>query len=318
MQNSVSRDREKYLGGSDIPALLGISRYKTRWQLLREKTGLEPVQEVFANKYITYGNTMEPKIRDYLNTGRAPECEYREAKFYADIPDTHLQKRGHLDGYDAHNRFVLEIKTTDRERMSNVRDYPDYLAQMLFYMTITDEPLRGGVLAIYFRPDDLNEVFDETRLQIFKFTVEEMADDIADLNNEIQMFVADMQIIEQNPEKSEAELLDKELADVSKKAVAFEQAIAAFKETEKKYAEVKGRLVELMNKYNVKSFDAGGYQVALVKGCPEEITTKEECDMDALATLFPEAYDECVKTVEKKKAGRKDFVKITAKKGAGS
>ena len=62
MQDTVKQDRDKYIGGSDIPAIMGISQFKTRYQLLREKAGLE--QDTFTgNKYTEYGNIMEPKIR---------------------------------------------------------------------------------------------------------------------------------------------------------------------------------------------------------------------------------------------------------------
>ena len=33
----VTKDRDKYIGGSDIAAILNISKFKTRWQLLKEK-----------------------------------------------------------------------------------------------------------------------------------------------------------------------------------------------------------------------------------------------------------------------------------------
>ena len=34
----VTKDRDKYIGGSDVPIIMGLSPFKTRWQLLREKT----------------------------------------------------------------------------------------------------------------------------------------------------------------------------------------------------------------------------------------------------------------------------------------
>ena len=40
MQN-VRVDREKYIGGSDIPIIMGISQFKTRFDLLLEKAGLK-------------------------------------------------------------------------------------------------------------------------------------------------------------------------------------------------------------------------------------------------------------------------------------
>ena len=65
MQN-VKVDRDKYIGGSDIPIIMGISQFKTRFELLLEKAGLK--ENTFdGNEYTEYGNIMEPKIRDYIN-----------------------------------------------------------------------------------------------------------------------------------------------------------------------------------------------------------------------------------------------------------
>ena len=33
----VSQDRDKYIGGSDLPIICGISKFKTRWQLLLKR-----------------------------------------------------------------------------------------------------------------------------------------------------------------------------------------------------------------------------------------------------------------------------------------
>ena len=62
----VSIDREKWIGGSDIPAIMGISPFTTRFDLLLFKAQL--VESDFGgNEYTKYGQTMEPKIRDYIN-----------------------------------------------------------------------------------------------------------------------------------------------------------------------------------------------------------------------------------------------------------
>ena len=37
MQTSVKQDRQKYIGGSDIPAIMGISPFTTRYDLLLYK-----------------------------------------------------------------------------------------------------------------------------------------------------------------------------------------------------------------------------------------------------------------------------------------
>ena len=73
----VTIDRNLYIGGSDIPVIMGISSFNTRWGLLQEKAGLK--ENTFAgNRFTEYGNVMEPKIRDYVNgyfNGRMAEFE---------------------------------------------------------------------------------------------------------------------------------------------------------------------------------------------------------------------------------------------------
>lgn len=317
MQSTVTLNRGDYLGGSDIPALLGISKYKTRWQLLKEKAKLTPIAPVFANPAINYGNAMEPKIRDYLNIGRDGDRIFKEWRFERGFADSSLQARGHLDGYDAARRVCLEIKTTNEFRGDNVRDYPDYLYQMLFYMVMPRPMLNGGVLAVYMRPEDYNETFDETRLHIFKFTRQEMAKEIKFLKEQIKTFLEDLEMLIANPELCESKLMDNELTVISEKAIAFEKTIAELKEKEQQFKEIKEQLAEQMIQYGVKSFDAGGYQITLIEGTEETVETVKTCDFDSLELFYPEAAAICVQETEKKKAGRKTSVRITKKKTEG-
>lgn len=315
MQSSVSQDREKYLGGSDIPVLLGISKYKTRWQLLKEKAELAPIAPVFINQAITYGNTMEPKIRDYLNIGRGPDDLFKEWKFEKAFKGSKLSARGHLDGYDAEHKTVLEIKTTGEFKGDNLRDYPEYLYQMLFYMIMPRPMLNDGILAVYLRPEDYNEVFDETRLRIFKFTRQQVQKEIKYLKSEIIRFLTDLEYIINNPEACEAKLMNVEISQASEKVLAFEAKIAELKEAETQYKELKEDLAELMTEYGVKTFNAGDYQITLVEGAPETIEKVKTCDIEALEMFYPEVAETCIKVTDKKKAGRRAAVRITKKKG---
>ena len=62
----VSQDRNKYIGGSDLPVICGISKFKSRYQLLLEKAGL--AEDTFCgNRYTEYGHYIEPFIRDHIN-----------------------------------------------------------------------------------------------------------------------------------------------------------------------------------------------------------------------------------------------------------
>lgn len=315
MQHSVIENRELYLGGSDIPALLGISHFKTRYQLLKEKAQLITIAPVFVNKAIQYGINMEPIIRDYLNQGRDPEDLFKEWKFETALDNSSLRARGHLDGYDAKSRTCLEIKTTSETRGDNIHDYPDYLYQMLFYMDTPRPRLKSGILAVYIRPDDYNEAFDETRLHIFRFELSEMKTEIKHLRAEVARFLADVETIKASPETCEVDLINRELAETSAKAVAFEKKIAALKEAEAEYKALKAELIKQMTAYGVPSFDAGGYQITLTDAKPETTETVEECDIEALKLFYPEVAAEVIQITEKTKAGRSASVRVTKRKG---
>ena len=76
MQESVKQDREKYIGGSDIPVIMNISPYKSRFDLLLEKAGYKT--DMFeGNIYTEYGNQLEPAIRDYINMSFSKDREER-------------------------------------------------------------------------------------------------------------------------------------------------------------------------------------------------------------------------------------------------
>ena len=67
MEYDVTIDRDRYIGGSDIGAIMGLSPFKTRWELLLEKSGLKE-NDFTGNKYTVYGQKIEPLIRGYINS----------------------------------------------------------------------------------------------------------------------------------------------------------------------------------------------------------------------------------------------------------
>ena len=159
MQKSVKEDREKYIGGSDIPVIMGISPFKTRYELLLEKAGLKE-DDFEGNQFTEYGNMMEEKIISYIN-------EKYDTAF---VEGKHIEGdiRCHTDGEN--KDYILEIKTTS-EIHENVDDYRTYLVQLLFYMYHAKRHL--GMLAVYERPEDFNEEFEKERLHIYSVKIED-------------------------------------------------------------------------------------------------------------------------------------------------
>jgi len=72
-------DRTKFLGGSDIAAAMGLSRYKTPLRLWAEKSGQIPEEDLSNNEYVQLGSELEDFIakkferKTGLKVRRAPQ-----------------------------------------------------------------------------------------------------------------------------------------------------------------------------------------------------------------------------------------------------
>ena len=302
MDFDVTIDRDKYIGGSDIPIIMGISTFRTRWQLLLEKAGLE--QSNFGgNAYTEYGNTLEPKIRDYLNETEGTDFAPHQ------IIDGDL--RAHMDGFDG--RCVLEIKTT-----SNVADevsgYKHYLVQLLFYMEMAN--VDCGILAVYIRPNDFNTDFEPSRLILHRVLRKDHQTLLNEIEAEIDRFRADLEQLKENPLLSEQDFQPNELVLLSNKVLAMEKQLANYKALEQQYKEMKQQLFEAMQTHNVKSWKTiNGVTITRVDGTQPTTKTVQEFDADSFEQDFPDLYARYVKETEKTTAGRSGYVKITLPKG---
>lgn len=56
-------DRTKYIGGSDVGAILGVNPWRTPLDVFYEKTGLKEIENV-ENEYMYWGKKLEPLIID--------------------------------------------------------------------------------------------------------------------------------------------------------------------------------------------------------------------------------------------------------------
>ena len=192
----VRTDRNKYIGGSDIPIIMNISPFKKRFDLLLEKADLLE-DEFEGNIYTEYGNILEPKIREYIN--KLKNTNYIEYKKI----DGNI--RCHLDGFNEVS--VLEIKTTSQVR-KKVSSYKKYLVQLLFYMQQTN--VKKGLLAVYERPKDFSEEFQEERLQMFDIDINDYDELLKEINNALKKFIEDLEKIKENPFIEEWELEEME------------------------------------------------------------------------------------------------------------
>ena len=296
---AVTIDRNKYIGGSDIPIIMGISPFKTRFDLLLEKAGLKE-NDFEGNEFTEYGNVLEPKIRDYVN--EKYDFNFIETKTIVD------DCRYHADGDDEEKQCMLEIKTTSQIH-KNVRDYKHYIVQLLKGMMMKN--YKKGILAVYERPKDFSEDFDKNRLNVYYIEIELYKDWCDEINKAVDQFRIDLVKVKENPFITEEELLPVDLTELSNKVVTLENQLAEMKKVELQAKELKTQLKAAMEKNNIKKWETpNGVKITLVADGEDKIVRKfnEQLFKENNLDLWDE-YSEDV--VQKGKTG---YVKITLPK----
>lgn len=296
----VTIDRNLYIGGSDIPIIMGISPFKKRFDLLLEKAELKH-NEFSGNEYTEYGNILEPKIREFINLKeKKPFLE--DKKIVGDI-------RCHVDGYNQKDT-ILEIKTTSQVHKS-VDEYKVYLCQLLFYMSVYEA--KKGKLAVYERPKDFNEEFDEKRLTTYDINFKDYKELVEDILQAVDQFRKDLIKVKENPFITEEELQPKEVIELSNKVVELESKLLAFKELEKQYNNFKNELFNAMEEHNIKSWVTNnGTRITRIDTTKDVIETSQEFNVSKFKEKNLELYNQFLEPKEKViKKGKKGFVKIT-------
>lgn len=293
----VTKNRHLYIGGSDIPAIMGISPFKTRYDLLLEKSQLKD-NDFKGNEYTEYGNVLEPYIRDYINLTMAAEFK-PETKAIEDL-------RGNVDGFNG--LCVLEIKTTSQIH-SKVDDYKIYLVQLLFYMQMYE--VEHGLLAVYRRPEDFNTNFDPAKLTVYPIDINDYKELLTEINAAVDAFRNDLQRLKQNPLLTEEELLNTDLTVIANKVVALEEKLQEYKDIEAEAKEMKANLLKAMQDYNVKKWTTNnGVQITRIDAT--EGGKEKVFDEKSFKEADPAMYERFL--TEKTKRGRAAYVKITLPK----
>lgn len=152
-------ERRKGIGGSDVAAIMGLSPWKTAYQVYQEKR--KEVSSWEGNEATDWGKRMEPAIRQWYSdqTGRCvrlPEKIITNEKYPFMLAS--------LDGFTDDPRGV-EIKTSRSPKgwgEPGTNEIPDYyMLQVQHYMVVTAFPvfdvpvsIGGGAPILYEVPAD--------------------------------------------------------------------------------------------------------------------------------------------------------------------
>lgn len=289
----------------EIPSVMGISPFKTRWQLLQEKAGIiEP--EVVDNAYVDYGSEMEKYIRDYVNfLDEYSDDEFKEDTLVVESPI--ISTRCNVDGRNSDT--ILEIKTTGKIH-NNIDDYKLYLVQLLYYMYHYN--YRKGLLCVYKRSEDFNTDFDPEQLTLYNVNIEDYNDLIKEINNAVRDFKKDLKELKENPNLQEKDFIPVEIVNYANEIQVIEERLKIYKQLEKEQEDLKTKLFESMQQAGIKTWTTpNNIKITMVEAIPETIVTEEKFDEDTFKKENEEEYKKYLKTVEKKKSGKKGYVRIS-------
>lgn len=297
--NDVSVERWRYIGGSDIPIIMDLSPFKTREELLKEKA-FELDSEFEGNAFTEYGHVMEPKIREYINSTSG--YNFQEHRV------VNAGFRVHLDGYsEVFGGIVLEIKTTGTVKKTEEENLA-YKVQLLYYMEKTKA--KKGLLAIYKRPEDFSEAFDEDRLAIIFVKREENEELLKQIMTAVDNFEKDKERLKKNPKLTSEDLLPE---DLQKLAIEYKKKKEESEALKKKVDLLANLMIDRIAKEGRKKlkFDKTGFQVTRTPAKPETHEMVEEFDIEAFKQEQQELFKKYTKLKMKKISGRKATIRIT-------
>lgn len=282
----------------DVPIIMGISPFKTRYELLLEKAEIKEIEQV-ENAYIDYGNALEPKIRDYINS------EYKVS--YKEDCLINNDIRCNVDGIDKNISSILEIKTTSKTH-DDIKEYKVYLVQLLFYMM--NYKIDNGLLAIYERPQDFNEEFESERLHIYEININDYKELLEEINAAVDDFRKDLEKIKANPFLTEEDLVPQDLSKIAHEVIALENQLKNYDIIKKQYEDLRTTLHEEMTKAGKKNWEMpnGTLITNVLDG---EDTIKKVFDEKKFKEENQEQYEKYL--IDKVTKGRKGYVKITYK-----
>ena len=311
---NVTIDRQKYVGGSDLPSILGLNaKYGTSvFEFAKQKAGIIP--NLFkGNQFTKYGQVMEPVIRDYIN------AKYQVNYLEDTIIDSDRGYRGNTDGIDRNVDIpILEIKTFGEEL-----DIDYYTPQCQFYMETFNQD--ACLLVGYKRPADFytgvdyelenddshfNLEFDENN--IVTHTIYRDPKLWAKIEERIIAFKKAVEKLRKNHDMTEAEFnkifYGTDLIKMSNKMAKLKTKLLKYKEIEKEHKKVKEDLYNLFEDKGILSFDTGTMKITKVAP-----TSYETVSIDT-AKLKEENEKIYNKYKVTKTTNKKGYILITTKK----
>ena len=166
MNTAQLNDRRSYVGGSDAPIIMGMSPWRTPFQLWQDKLGLVPHQE--ENWAMKRGNELEPLARDLYIKYTGNQVKPKQV-FHPDISFM----MANMDGISDDQSVAVEIKCPGHEDHGKAKEgrvpikyFPQLQHQLavigldiIHYFSYLDGDF--ALVEVQRDEDYINELYDE-------------------------------------------------------------------------------------------------------------------------------------------------------------
>lgn len=145
-QSFTAEERQLYIGGSDIAAILGQSRWKTPYRLWAEKSGKIEIPDLSNNEAIEMGNRLEQVVADIFSD-RTGLIVRRQTRTYKHPKYPYLV--AHVDRLITGSDELLECKTCSAYKLEEWENSipKEYVLQVMWYLGITGRK-RGWIACL--------------------------------------------------------------------------------------------------------------------------------------------------------------------------
>lgn len=132
----TAEERKKYIGGSDIAAIMSQSRWKTPYRLWCEKTGKIEVPDLSNNPAVEMGTRLEQFVAELFAEKTGKQVR-RQSKMYQH-PDYPFMV-AHVDRLITGSDELLECKTCSAYKLEEWENKipKEYVLQVIWYLGIT-------------------------------------------------------------------------------------------------------------------------------------------------------------------------------------
>lgn len=147
-RRELLEQRKQGIGGSDAPVVLGLSHWKTPFQLWQEKTG-EIEEEESNSEILHFGNVLEQVVADEFSRRNNLKLQNRNTMYRH---REHPELIAHIDRLIIPEGGILECKTSGAYNHSlwgesGSDEVPEaYLVQVMHYLHVTGR--RNAFLAV--------------------------------------------------------------------------------------------------------------------------------------------------------------------------